>query len=222
MRLPTRAFAIAPFALLALTSGLAAQAPRVLLGELACVPKGGHAVAQAIAAPLPAGSQVRIYFRRQAYGDFYWVPARPTSNGTFWGVLPLPEPDNTEAEIYASVVSATGLPLAQSQVRTVPVQSNCKLPQLDNAQTADSTHLTVGETSLGQKNRKVAWWQCEGIRERVDVRGDRRDDDACTPLALWYLRPALLAPLAAIGGGGISTVVVVTVQTHQPVSPSNP
>jgi hypothetical protein len=220
MRVSSRALVLAALALVTLGGRLAAQPPRVLLGDLSCVPKGGHALAQAIAAPLPAGSQVRIYFRRQGYGDFYWVPARPTSDGRFWGVLPLPEPDNSQAELYASVVSASGMPLAQSQVRSVPVQSDCR-SQLDNAQAADATHLIVGETSLGQKDRKVAWWQCEGIRERIDVRGERRNDDVCVPVPLWWERPEVLAPLAVVGAGGITTVIVGG-EPPTPVSPSHP
>jgi hypothetical protein len=103
----------------------------------------------------------------------------------------------------------------------VPVQSNCRQQQLDNAQSADSMHLTVGETSLGQKNRKVAWWQCEGIRERVDVRGEHRDDDVCAPMALWWERPAVLAPLAVVGAAGVTTVVIEG-NPPQPVSPAHP
>src|SRR5581483_12143225 len=121
MRVATRALSLASASALLLAGALVAQTPRVLLGEISCVPKGGHAVVQAIAAPAPSGSQVRIYFRRQGYGDFYWVPARPTSDGRFWGVLPVPEPDNLQAEIYAAVVAPNGMPLAQSPVRSVPV-----------------------------------------------------------------------------------------------------
>jgi hypothetical protein len=191
---------------LLIAAGAAAQTPRVLIGDIACVPKNGHAVAQAVAGPLAQGAEVRIYFRRQGYGDFYWVPARPTSDGRQWGVLPVPEPDNHQAEVYAAVVSPNGVPVAQSRVIVVPVQDNCR-SQLDNMQTADADHLTVGETSLGQKFRKVAWWQCEGIRERVDVRGERRDDEACLPIA-WWERPEMLAPLVLVSGGGVTTEVI--------------
>jgi hypothetical protein len=207
MRVSTRVLSLAFTSALLLAGALAAQTPRVLLGELSCVPKNGHALAQAIAAPTPAGSQVRIYFRRQGYGDFYWVPARPTSDGRFWGVLPVPEPDNLQAEVYAAVVAPGGIPLAQSPVRSVPVEKDCRT-HLDTAQSADATSLIVGETSLGQKFRKVAWWQCEGIRERIDVKGERRNDEACVPIPLWWERPELLAPFAVVAGGGITTVVI--------------
>jgi hypothetical protein len=199
-----RAGSIALLASVTLAAGAVAQVPRVLIGDIPCVPKNGHAVAQAVAGPLDATQEVRIYFRRLGYGDFYWVPARPTSDGRFWGVLPVPEPDNHMAEVYAAVVGPTGVPLAQSRVVQVPVEPNCRV-QLGNAQQTDASHLIVGETSLGQKFRKVAWWQCEGIRERVDVRGERRDDEACLPIA-WWERPETIAPLVLVTGGGITTI----------------
>jgi hypothetical protein len=230
MRSAVRAGSFAVAFSLLLAVGASAQVPRVLMGDLACIPRQGHAVAQAVAGPLDPREEVRVYFRRQGYGDFYWVPAHPSSDGRFWGILPVPEPDNQLAEVYAAVVTSTGVPRAQSRIITVPVDTNCRVQQLGNAQQADSQHLIVGETSLGQKFRKVAWWQCDGIRERVDVRGERRDDESCLPVA-WWERPEILAPMVLITGGGITTVVptappvpppVVTPFDPPPVSPSNP
>lgn len=220
MRLVTRALPLALATLASLLSATAAvaQPPRVLLADISCVSKGAHSVSAAYAGPLPSGAQVRIYFRRAGYGDFYWVPARPSSDGRYWGVLPVPEPDNDRAELYAATFSANGMLLAQSQVKSVPVDGSCR-SQLDNAQTADAGHLIVGETSLGQKFRKVAWWQCEGIRERIDVKGERRNDDACAPEALWWEQD--LVPLAVIGAGGIVTVVIGG-EPPVVISPSNP
>jgi hypothetical protein len=197
--------------------GLAAQVPRVLIGDIPCIPRNGHALAQAVAGPLDPNEDVRVYFRRQGYGDFYWVPARPTSDGRFWGVLPVPEPDNHQAEVYAAVVAPNGVVRAQSRVVQVPVDGNCRVT-LRNAQSTDAQHLTVGETSLGQKFRKVAWWQCEGIRERIDVRGEHRDDEACLPIA-WWDRPETIAPLTLLSGGGIITVIS---EPPGEVSPANP
>src|SRR5690606_30837718 len=142
-----------------------AQTPRVLVGDVPCIPAGGNAVVSVAAAPVPSGGEVRVYFRRQGYGDFYWVPARPHDSGAgaFWGVLPVPEPDNRQAEVYAAVYGADGLPLAQSRVRQVPVEGDCRA-ELSPAQQTEATHMTVGETALGQKLRKLAWWRCDGVR----------------------------------------------------------
>ncbi|HXT50780.1 MAG TPA: hypothetical protein VN811_07045 [Thermoanaerobaculia bacterium] len=217
MRIALRAGSFAVALSFALAVVAAAQVPRALIGDLACIPRDGHAVAQAVAGPLNNTDEVRIYFRRTGYGDFYWVPARPTSDGRFWGVLPVPEPDNKQAEVYAAVVASTGQPRAQSRVIRVPVEPNCR-EQLGNAQQADSEHLIVGETSLGQKFRKVAWWRCDGIRERVDVRGERRDDEACLPLA-WWQRPEMLAPLLVVGAGG---GIILVPETPVELSVANP
>jgi hypothetical protein len=209
---------LAVIASCALASAAAAQVvPRVLIADMPCIPRDGHALAQAVAGPVGPNEEVRIYFRRSGYGDFYWVPARPSSDGPFWGVLPVPEPDNHQAEVYAAVMTTNGLPRAQSRVIQVPVTDDCRV-QLRNAQEADAQHLTVGETSLGQKFRKVAWWQCEGIRERVDVRGEKREDEACLPLA-WWQRPETIAPFVLAGAGGITTIVS---EPPEEVSPSNP
>ena len=123
------------------------------------------------------------------------MPARPTSDGRFWGVLPVPEPDNHQAEVYASVVAANGVPLAQSRVIQ---RAGARPTAACSSERAERRrqHLIVGETSLGQKFRKVAWWQCDGIRERVDVRGERRDDEACLPIA-WWERPEMLGAAGA-------------------------
>jgi hypothetical protein len=227
----TRAASLAVLALLSLAASAAAQVvPRVMIGDMQCVPKRQHQVAFAVAGPLEPGDQVRIYFRRSGYGDFYWVPAHPTSEGTYWGVLPVPEPDNQMAEIYAAVVKPPGAPRAQSRVIQVPVQDDCRVPQLHTAQQAEAGHLTVGETTLGQKGRKVAWWQCEGVRERVDVLGQQRADDMCLPLA-WWQRPQSILPVMILSSVGIVTVVNETPPTPNPngltptpldVSPSNP
>ena len=195
--------------LVAMAASAGAQTPRALVGDVPCVPAGGNAVVPAAAAPVPAGAEVRVYFRRQGYGDFYWVPARPEDGraGAYWAVLPVPEPDNDAAEIYAAVYGADGLPLAQSRVRQVPVVADCQV-DLDPPQQADADHMLVGETALGQMYRKLAWWRCEGVRERLNVRGERRDDEVCAPMPLWWERAEMLVPFVVAGAGGVTSVVI--------------
>ena len=207
---------------LTIAAAASAQTPRVLVGDVPCVPEGGNAVVPAAAAPVPDGAEVRVYFRRQGYGDFYWVPARPDDDqhGAYWAVLPVPEPDNRSAEIYAAVYGADGTPLAQSRVRQVPVQADCAV-ELDTAQQMDASHLSVGETALGQMFRKLAWWRCEGVRERVNVRGERRDDEVCAPLPLWWEQAEMLVPFVVVGAGGITTIVIDE-EPPAELSPFNP
>lgn len=197
--------------LLAAATAAAAQTPRVMVGDVPCIPRGGNTVVPAAAAPVPQGAEVRVYFRRQGYGDFYWVHARPDAavdaRHAFWAVLPIPEPDNDLAEVYAAIYGADGMPLAQSRVRQVPVREDCRV-ELDDQQRADATHMSIGETALGQMFRKVAWWRCEGVRERINVRGERRDDEVCAPVPLWWERAEMLVPFVVAGAGGITTVVI--------------
>jgi hypothetical protein len=214
-----RAVLLAVLAGSSLAAAATAQPARVMLADVPCVIHGGHTPVYAAAGPVPAGGEVRFYFRRQGHGDFYWVPGHLGDQGAFWGVLPVPEPDNDAAEIYAALYGPQGLPLAQSRVQSVPVREDCPV-QLDTEQLEESTDLDVGETTLGQKLRKLAWWRCDGVRVRIDVRGERRDDDTCLPLA-WWQRPEALAPFALIGGGGVTTVVVDP-EPPLELSPVNP
>jgi hypothetical protein len=209
--------------LVVLTAGAAeAQTPRVIVGDVPCIPEAGNAVVNAAAAPVPEGSQVRVYFRREGYGDFYWVAARRLdgSAGAFQGILPIPEPDNDFAEVYAAVYDAAGKPLAQSRVRHVPVTADCQV-ELDDTQRAEADHLSVGESALGQMFRKLAWWRCEGVRQRINVRGERRDDEVCAPTPLWWERGEMLVPFVVAGAGGI-TSIVIDEEPPEPVSPTNP
>ena len=199
---------------LSLPALAAAQTPQVLVGDIPCIPRQGNALVQAIAGPLSAGAEVRFYFRRQEHGDFYWVPARQASNGTWWGVLPLPEPDNTVAEVYGAVYGPGNMPQAQSRIQSVEVREDCRV-DLSSEQAQATTSMTVGETALGQKMRKIAWWQCPGVTERIDVNGERRGDEACLPL-VWWQRPEVLGAFLLVPPG------VIILEPDPPVSPANP
>ena len=194
----------------------AAQVPQVVVGDVPCIPRQAHGLVQSVAGPLPSGSEVRIYFRRQDHGDFYWLPARQSNDGTWWSVLPLPEPDNTVAEVYGAVYGAGNKPLAQSRIQSVEVREDCPV-DLDAQQKEATTGMTVGETALGQQLRKIAWWQCPGVTERIDVNGERRADEACVPL-VWWQRFESIGTLVLIPPG----VRVVVFTPEPPVSPSVP
>jgi hypothetical protein len=198
---------------LALPALAAAQTPQVLVGDVACIPRQGHGLVRAIAGPLPAGSEVRVYFRRSDHGDFYYIPAQQADDGTWWSVLPLPEPDNTLAEVYGAVYGPGNRPLAQSRIQSVEVREDCEV-ELDARQSQETGSMTVGETALGQKLRKLAWWQCPGVTERIDVHGERREDEACLPIGLWR-RPEMVGLLIPPG-------IIIIGDPDPPVSPANP
>lgn len=192
----------------AAAAAVTAQAPPpVAMAAPACLPRDGHAVV-AGEALVPPGAEARTYFRRAGFGDFYYLPMQrqEAAGGPLWAVLPMPEPENELAELWVAVVGADGTFLSRTASTTVPVTGDC-VADLTAEQSSATDELVIGETARSQKHRKVAWWQCEGIVTRIDVAGERRDDDACAPLA-WFERPELVAPFAVLGGGGILTLII--------------
>jgi hypothetical protein len=194
-----RSFALPALVAFALSASPSiAQTPRVDTVTPACLPREAHAVVGVAVTGVAEPGEGRVYFRRHGHGDFYWVPVEGPREP--WAVLPLPEPDNRSAEIYAALVAPDGRLIAQSRPVTVPIEDGCRGEAPNAEQGRRAQALTVGETTLAQRHRKLAWWRCEGIRERIDVAGERRDDDACSVLA-WWERPELLLPFGVVGGG---------------------
>lgn len=183
----------------------AAQAPRVLVAPVQCLPATGNGLATASIEPDVEGRETRLYFRRDGYGDFYWVDLVREEPGVHWGVFPVPEEANQITEYYVAVLEG-GQVLAQSPVRTVAVDPDCD-PGLDEEQRQRAANLAIGETSLSQKHRKVAWWECIGVTERIDIFGERREDHACRPIG-WWDRPEMLVPFG-LAGAGITTIVII-------------
>ena len=138
------------------------------------MPPDGHVVMNAEVDPVPAeDDEVRIYFRREGYGDYYYVAMWMVDEDTpnlYRGVVPVPEPDNLRAQLYMAVVDSAGTILSRSNSMTVPIDDDC------DVETDESFNFTVGETSAAQKGRKIAWWQCEDVTHRIDVYGEERDE----------------------------------------------
>lgn len=184
-----------------------AQGPRTMVTPIPCLPAAGNGVATAVVQPdATGGEEVRLYFRREGYGDFYYVVMEGDEPGRHWGVFPVPEEGNHVAEYYAAVVRPGGRVLAQSPVQTVGVSRECGAV-LSAEQSRRAASLAIGETSLSQKHRKVAWWECVGVTERIDVLGEHREDASCERVA-WWERPELLVPLG-LAGAGITSVGIV-------------
>lgn len=188
---------------LAFGAGVAvAQPPTLILAPPECLPAEGQAAVAVAVTPEIEEREIRVYFRRQGHGDFYYLVAEAAGGGGYWAVLPIPEPDNDFAEVYAAAFDPDGNLVGRSEGATVPIYEDCDVDLTrEQADYADS--LSVGETSWAQKDRKVAWWQCEHVDERIDVAGDVRDEDACVPVAYWWRNPAILVPLGIGGVGGV-------------------
>ncbi|MFN7941393.1 MAG: hypothetical protein U0X73_07315 [Thermoanaerobaculia bacterium] len=79
---------------LVLAAPASAQAPKITLAPLSCLPDDGNAAMMAHVDPQPAAEvQVRLYFRRMnlEVEDFYYVAMTPIGGGDFWSVFPRPE-----------------------------------------------------------------------------------------------------------------------------------
>ena len=198
-----------------------AEVPIITPEPLICMPSDGHAVVYADVDPIPAeGNEVRIFFRRDGYGDYYYVIMEVPDDDVptrYRGVVPVPEPDNLASQLYMGVVGAGEELLSRSETLSFPIDDDC------DVEVEDGHNFTVGETSAAQKGRKIAWWQCEDVSERIDVYGEHRDEGSCIPIIIWWQQPEVLIPLAL---GGIGTVVVIDNllddDPDPPVSPSIP
>lgn len=197
-----------------------AQVPRIVVSPVSCLPATGNGVVHAGVVPEVEDGSVRLYFRRQGFGDYYWVPMAAEDGGRYWGVLPVPEEANERAEYYVAVYDTADRILGQSVVHTVSVSSDCE-PELTPEHRDRATALSVGETSLSQKHRKVAWWECEGVVERIDVFLETRDDTSCQPIG-WWERPEMLVPVGLAGIGVTRTVIVDEQPPGAEVSPVEP
>jgi hypothetical protein len=205
-------------AIASLTGSVAAQSPHVVLAPVACIPPDGNTPVVVAVHPEPAVGEARVFFRREGFGDFYYLPLDRAAEGAYWSVLPIPEEGNHAGELFAAVVDAMGAVIAQSGLQVAPVRQDCVV-ELDAQQHARAQELTVGETVAPQKGQTVAWWRCEGIVQRVDHQGELRDDEVCAPAALWWQRSGLMAPLL---GAGAVTVMMLDDTPAREICPARP
>ena len=79
---------------------LAAAQPRVTVEPVRCLPVEEHAVVTARVANEPAGSTVRLYFRRlhQEVEDFYYLDMAPRAAGQYWAALPKPADEELDVK----------------------------------------------------------------------------------------------------------------------------
>ncbi len=226
-------FAVAPIAW--------AQIPSLEVEPLECLPKDGNRNLEVRTEPteLPDGWEMRNYFRRQDHGNFYYVPTYPYEQDqrpdlldadtgevliekywTQWGVFPKPLDENVSAEYYVSIHNAEGQAVAQSETQLVPVTDDCDEDMIES-QRDFADELVIGETVVDQQGKKVIWWQCDGMDTRIGIAGDVREDRSCFPAIIWWQNPKLIIPLAVVGVGGI-TAVIVDDGDETPTSPSTP
>jgi hypothetical protein len=193
-----------------------AQAPSIAVDDLSCIRTEDNAVLSATVSPEVGGAAVRLFFRWNQHGDFYFVDMEPLGGGRYWGVLPKPEKRNESVERYVSVVDPGDRELSRSKPATIPVNRDCKA-DLSPKQEGRAQNLTIGETVMPQKNEEVLGFLCDGIVTRRDARGILRPDDVCrTCVVAWW-------PKAAAAAAGIALIPLIIDTDDDPEpSPSRP
>lgn len=88
-----RILALGALMVVALALPVAAQSPKITVGQVACLPIDGNGVVTATVTPDLGSLSIRLYFRRLhiEVEDFYYTEMRPSGSGGYWGVFPDPE-----------------------------------------------------------------------------------------------------------------------------------
>lgn len=166
--------------------GAKAHAQTVSVEKPICVPSEENGIVRATALAGVTGQSIRLYFRWESHGDFYWVAMEPETSDRFWAILPKPEKRNEQIEFYSALVDASGKVVAFSESQSVSVTSDCKA-QLGPEEIGVAENLTIGETSPGQQGKKVTAFLCDGIVTRVNSQGIRRSDEICQACVIsWW------------------------------------
>lgn len=155
-----------------------AQPVLISLADLPCLPEQANAALHVSVSPDVEQNAVRLFFRRQAHGDLYYLQMHPLGEGRYWAVLPKPQHQNEMVEYHVHIGGPAGETMATSPIRLVAVTHDCEV-ELTDQEEDESDNLRVGETTADQKSRAVAWFLCDGIVERIGVDGLVRPDDFC-------------------------------------------
>ena len=175
------AAALAVASLLNTATAASAQVASIVVSTLPCLPVEGNSALYAAVSPPNPETVLRAYFRRQDHGDVYYVKMNALGGGNYWGVLPKPERQNEVVEYHLTALDkdgADGVVLSSTETFRVVVLSGCE-SKLSSIEEEQSESLAIGETTIDQKGRPVAWFLCDGITHRIDTRGKQRADEFC-------------------------------------------
>ncbi|HXO21467.1 MAG TPA: hypothetical protein VOA87_16255 [Thermoanaerobaculia bacterium] len=205
----------AAFVLLSTFGGSLAFAQTIMLQELRCIPNEKNAVVRATAPSEIPGDSARIYFRWKGHADFFWETMDPAGGGHYWATPPKPEKRNDSVETYATLVDGSGREIARSEMRSIPVTSDCRV-DLTPKEAGFAQNLTIGETAPGQQGKDVMGFLCDGIVTRINSQGIRRADETCRACVVaWWQRKELLIP-AVVGTVGVVIDQIPEPSPHRP------
>lgn len=194
-------------ALLLLALGLsasvpgAAQTPAIQIEPVDCIPNNANAVVRASVRPEIGGAEVRLYFRWDEHGPFYYVAMAATGGGAYWATPPKPIDENHQVEMYVAVVDPTGEVVGYPSERgLVPVTNDCDV-LLSDRERGMAENLVVGETEADQMDEMVLGFLCDGIISRIGHDGVLRADSICRRcIVAWWDKPEALLPAALLLG----------------------
>ena len=218
MNRPAPALVPAALAVLALaaTAALPAQAQpatpggpqAIAIEEVECIPNNDNGVVRATVRPEIAGADVRLYFRWEEHGPFYYVLMEAAGDGVYWATPPKPTDENEQVEAYVAQVNPAGQEVGPpSEIVRIPVTEDCDV-RLTTHERGMAENLVVGETDAEQIDRDVWGFLCDGIISRIDPEGVLRADGICRRcIVAWWDKPEGLVPAAVLLGGGTTIAI---------------
>lgn len=184
-----------------------AQAPVVVAEKADCFPMEKNGLVHATVKPEVGGTSVRLYFRWDQHGDFYWVSMIPSGGGAYWGIPAKPERRNEELEYQVRVVDPGGAVVARSESVLSPVKSDCRV-DLGPKEHGVAENLVIGETVAAQEGKRVLGFLCDGVVSRVSYQDILRADEVCRACIIaWWEKKEFLVP-ALIAGGAVTDILV--------------
>jgi len=172
--------------------------------QIDCLPNNENGVIRATVQPEVGGAQVRLYFRWDDHGPFYFLVMEAEGAGRYWATPPKPDDQNHQVEYYVAIVDPQETVLRQSEPMITPVTRDCDV-DLSPAETGMAENLIVGETDDEQVGEMVYGFLCDGVISRIGPDGVLRVDSICRRcIVAWWDRPDALVPAAVLlGGGGV-------------------
>ncbi|HUP43346.1 MAG TPA: hypothetical protein VM599_09060 [Thermoanaerobaculia bacterium] len=194
-------------ALLLLVIGLsaaapgAAQTPAIQIEEVDCLPNLNNGVIRATVQPEIAGAEVRLYFRWDDHGPYYFEAMVAAGGGTYWATPPKPIDANHQVDAYVAVVDPAGEVVGSPSERVlVPVTDDCDVV-LSEHERGMAENLVVGEIEEEQHGEEVLGFLCDGIISRISHDGVLRADSICRRcIFAWWDKPEALLPAALLLG----------------------
>lgn len=203
-----RAIAIVAACLAAAVAAPALAQPTggIVVEDVDCIPNNDNGLVTATVPSVPAGAEVRLYFRWDEHGPFYYVAMAAEAAQRWWATPPKPTDANHQVEYYVATVGPGGETVAESERLLTPVTEDCDV-ELTRKERGMAQNLIVGETAEEQMNEEVVGFLCDGIISRMGPDGVLRADSICRRciIAWWDRREALL-PVAGFLGG-VTTVI---------------